>query len=167
MSDKDIKPIIENAELLGVRQETMDKDYPMPTTIEEPPYVGKWAVLSYFVPRDLMHPDDQNRYINKIRTGESLYICIAEIDGWAIIENNKGESFRVNPKRILWVPKPEFELSCEIYTVNGTRRVGRICGRVWHYKEKKYEYYIQIDTGNGPKRHKKRYWASDFKVINS
>ncbi len=98
-----------------------------------------------------------------INDGESLYECTKEETEWVSITNDKGEVFRVNPYRILWVPSPDFALGQEVETTNGTHRVGWISIRSWHYKEKRFGYFIDVVKGHGKKaRHKRRYWSDDL-----
>ena len=163
-----IKSLFIKPKLYGVRPEAMEEDYPSPETPEAPPFNGKWAVLSYFVPAGLMHPEDQERYINGKREGESLFNCTEEEEQWVKITNNKNEVYRVNPKRVIWVPPPEFELYEEVQTTNGTPRVGWVSIREWHFKKKRFIYYIEIINKNGKRvRHKRRYWTEDLERKNS
>jgi len=158
-----IKALFSKTKLYSVRSEAMEADYPRPGKNESPPFIGKWAVLSYFVPSGLMHSEDQDRYLNEKRSGEDLFECIEEENQWVKLRNNENEEYRVNPSRVLWVPRPEFDLRDEVETTNGTRRVGWICTRVWHFKQKRFYYYIEIENKNGEiVKHKRRYWSEDL-----
>ena len=158
-----IKSIFSKPKLLGVRPEAMEADYPTPKLSEDPPYIGKWAVLSYFLPENLMHPEDQYRYINGERNGESLYKCTEELTEWIKITNNKNKTYRVNPERVIWVSVPEFELGEKMHTTNGTSRNGWVSRREWHFKENRFTYYIDILDKNGVRvMHKRRYWPEDI-----
>ena len=135
----------------------------MPDKLETPPYIGKWAVLSYYVPDNLMHPEDAKEYLEGGFKGESLYKCTSEDGKWVALTNNKGKTFHVNPSRVLWVPEPEYDLGQEVETTNGTYRVGKICIRDWHFKKKRFAYFIEILNNNNRKIvHKRRYWSSDL-----
>ncbi len=162
-----LNSLFRKPKLYGVRSEAMEADYPTPDISESPPFIGKWAVLSYFVPGDLMHPEDQKSYINGERKGESLFKCTEELDQWVKVTNNNNETYRVNPKRIIWVPAPEFELEEKIHTTNGTIRDGWIYIRGWHFKEKRFTYFIEIMDKHGKRvRHKRRYWPEDLVIKN-
>ncbi len=119
-----IKSIFTKRKLYGVKREAIESDYPLPEVEEKPPFIGKWAVLSYYVPGDLMHPEDAEKYLEGKSRGESLYECTKEENKWVSITNNEGEVFRVNPYRVLWVPSPDFALGQKVETTNGTDRVG-------------------------------------------
>ena len=152
-----------NNTLCSVRPEAMENDYPQPHKNEGYPFIGKWAILSYFVPGDLMPPEDQDKYINCESKGESLYVCIAEEAPWVIIQNHQNKQYRVNPNRVIWVEKPEFDLGDEVETLNGTYRKGWISIREWHFKNKCYYYYIEIIGKKGDKvRHKRRYCHNEL-----
>ena len=47
---------------------------------------------------------------------------------------------RINPERVLWVSKPEYDLGQEVETANETHRIGNIATRVWHSKKKRFTY---------------------------
>ena len=159
-----LKSLFSKPKLYGVNPEAAEADYPIPDIPESPPFIGKWAVLSYYVPGDLMHPEDQEDYFNGERKGESIFRCTEELAQWVRITNNENETYRVNPNRVIWVPQPKFELGENTQTTNGTIRDGWICMRVWHFKEKKYTYFIDVLNKNGKRvRHKRRYWPEDLK----
>jgi len=151
--------------LYGVRPEAMRKDYPKPLDTNAPPFVGKWGVLSYFVPDGLMHPEDVKRYIGGEKKGEDIYQCIEEEDYWVSIRNNKSEEFRVNPHRLIWIPKPVFDIGAPVVTKTGTSRGGWIHSRAWHFKEKKMIYFIEIPGTTKPRKwHKRRYWEEELEI---
>ncbi|MBU2714531.1 hypothetical protein [Zooshikella harenae] len=154
--------------LVGVRPEARAADYPEPEQNESGPFLGKWAVLNYYVPDNLMHPDDAERYLEGKVEGERLFQCTSEDVSWATVTNDQGVSVRVNPHRVLWVPQPEYKLGQDVKTTNGTIRTGKIASRVWHFKEKRFTYYIEIDGKNNQKViHKRRYWANDLTSTRS
>jgi hypothetical protein len=158
-----IVSLFRKRKLYGVRPDARKADYPAPKMLEQPPFLGKWAVLSYYVPDKLIHPEDAKRYLEGKTKGGLLFECINDEGAWGTITNNKGESFRVNPKHVLWVNKPEYDLGQEVETANGTHRIGNIATRVWHFKEKQFAYLIEI-TGKNNKRniHNRRYWSNDL-----
>ena len=151
--------------LYGVRPEAMRKDYPMPMGTLSPPFVGKWGVLGYFVPDGLMHPEDVKRYIEGGSKGEDIYQCTKDEGHWVTIRNNLGETFRVNPYRLIWIPEPMFDIGAPVFTKAGTPRRGWIRSRNWHYKEKKMIYYIEIPGTTKPrKKDKRRYWENELAI---
>ena len=121
--------------VVGVRPESREADYPQPEIKEVGPYIGEWAVLSYYLPDDLMHSEDAKEYLGCAAQGESLYSCTRESDEWVTLTNNIGLSYRVNPKRVLWVVEPDYALGQQIETTNGTLREGKIKSRGWHLKK--------------------------------
>jgi hypothetical protein len=79
------------------------------------------------------------------------------------IRNNEGVIYRVNAGRVIWVPRPEFNLGETVETRSGTYRAGWIHARNWHFKEKRFYYYIELlDKAGEVKRHKRRYWAEEL-----
>lgn len=158
-----MKSLFGKPKLIGVKPEAMARDYPLPDRMANPPFIGKLAVLSYFIPDGLMHPQDAERYLEGNTKGELLFECIAENRSWVTISNNMNESFRVNPNRVLWVPTPEYKLGDDVETANGTHRIGTVVSRVWHFKEKRFYYFIEIWNKQGRRVwHKRRYWAEDL-----
>src|SRR3982751_6252476 len=83
--------------LYGVRPDAREKDYPTPA--EQPPEqrVGRWVYLGYYVPDDLMPAEDVQRYLKDSLKGESLFKCICERASLAVVRNNIGHEYRVNP----------------------------------------------------------------------
>lgn len=149
--------------LLGVRPEARAADYPEPDKKEVGSFLGRWAVLNYYFPDNLMHPNDVEDYLECKTEGERLFQCTKEDESWVTITNNQGISIKVNPHRVLWVPQPEFDLGQEVKTTNGTIRIGKIASRIWHFKEKRFTYYIEINGKNNKRvKHKRRYWPNDL-----
>ncbi len=109
-----IKSIFTKPKLCGVKKEARESDFPLPEVEEKPPFIGKCAVLSHYVPDGLLHPEDAEYYLEGKSSGESLYECTKEENKWVIITNNEREVFQVNPYRVLWVPSPDFALGQKI-----------------------------------------------------
>ncbi len=88
-----IKSIFTKPKLYGVKKEARESDYPLPEVEEKPPFIGKWAVLSHYVPDGLMHPEDAENYLEGKSSGETLYECTKEENILVSITNNEREVF--------------------------------------------------------------------------
>ena len=150
--------------LFGVRHESRDRDYPCPHEKASPPFVGKWGVLGYYLPDDLMAPDDAKRYLAGPHEGDDLYCCIREDSPFVVVRNNTGREFRVNPERFIWIATPRFQLGDRVASKVGTPRLGTVAVRGWHYKERRVYYLIDIESQRGPKRHSRRYWDDELEL---
>lgn len=150
--------------LYSVRPESREKDYPRPHEDTSPPFVGRWGVLSYYVPGDLMHADDVKRYIECPHEGEGLYRCLREDGPFVVVRNNAGREFRVNPARFIWIATPRFQLGDKVTTKVGTQRVGWVALRAWHYKERRIYCLIELSGAHGRKKHSRRYWEDELEL---
>lgn len=148
--------------LYSVRPESRENDYPRPHEDTSPPFVGRWAVLGYYIPAGLMHADDLKRYMEGPHEGEGLYCCVREDLPFVVVRNNAGREFRVNPARLIWIATPRFQIGDQVVTKVGTQRVGWIAVRVWHYKERRVYYLIELPSAAGCKKHSRRYWENEL-----
>jgi hypothetical protein len=150
--------------LFGVRKESRDRDYPQPREIPSPPFVGRWGVLSYYVPSGLLHPDDVERYVSGPQDGEVLFQCVLETPPYVVVRNNAGREFRVDPGRLIWISEPAFRLGDRVVTKVGTRRGGWIAARLWHFKQQQLYYLIELTATRGRKLHSRRYWDNELEL---
>jgi len=150
--------------LFGVRQESRDRDYPRPHEAASPPFVGRWGVLGYYLPAGLMPLDDAKRYLQGPHEGEDLYCCVGEEAPFAIVRNDAGREFRVNPDRFIWIATPGFQLGDRVATKVGSARIGWVAIRAWHFKRCRVYYHIDIPGAQGRKRHSRRYWENELEL---
>jgi hypothetical protein len=113
-----------------------------------------------------MHPDDVKRYVEGPLAGEGLYCCIREEPPFVVVRDNAGREFRANPARLIWIATPRLEIGDKVATLVGTKRVGWVAARVWHYKERRVYYLIELERARGRKAHSRRYWENELEPLS-
>ena len=146
--------------MYSARPEAREKDYPVSLVAPPVPLIGHWGFLSFYVPAGLMPAEDVDLYL-QWHGGEELYCCIREEPPFAVVQNNVGHEYRINPERFLWIPTPRFQIGDCVQARVGTLRIGWIAARLWHRKDRRLFYQISTETR---KLHTRRYWDEELEL---
>ena len=121
---------------------------------------NQWIYYPWLINNDLdhlIHPDDFREM--KI-SGLGIALCLSQDDNYIKIKADNIE-IRVKKEGILkLLPEPSFKWNDKIELLKN-KKCGIIYNLIWHHKDEKYYYFVEIDG----KQLKKRLNDSDLKKI--